>query len=583
MPLRSLTPKRRRRPSGWLRPAAKFFNRSSAWVFERLYHDLRLSLLFIVAVIAIIYGLAASQHFEITHVVNVLSLVGLALTSIGFLYAYHQLQYANERIDSYEKFYRWVDEIFEDIREDGLTEFYFYGPTILPGNISFADDGPIKNFQNALTEIFSKTGDYSKVNHAVIITPPSEEYDGSYKFFETSCVRTLSNIFRGRRDDWLAFVRSKRSDAKEFQKVLTRSTFGEKIVPQSESRHHILSAYYVSNGHRIVFAKPLHYVNIETPGEDLDEHTTHLVGITSTDSATVNAFRDHFNALSGDSQRAMLRRMYDFHFRSPSYLDEELEGEKNRLGQMSPDEAVDFLAEYDHDNFGGKDATAACIRLCGILPGQTVLDIGSGFGGPTRYIAAKARCIVTGIEVQGDRLDWARQMTRHIGLTDNVSFVLGDASQIEAGRYNVVISLLSMLHFRNKEAFLANLGSRLHPGGVVFIDDYCRRKDLSRSERDLLIHTIACPELLNLEEYKRSLVLGGLTVDESSVYDMTDDWKDKALARNEKYQNPAFPIPDDPRGLERFRRARRFSAGVARLFQDEIIFGVRIVARKLIS
>eukprot|EP00966_Prymnesium_polylepis_P139126 3214669-Prymnesium_polylepis.1 len=50
----------------------------------------------------------------------------------------------------------------------------------------------------------------------------------------------------------------------------------------------------------------------------------------------------------------------------------------------------------------GTEACDHVIELLGLDEQSTVLDIGSGIGGPARYIAGKTGCSVTGVELQED-------------------------------------------------------------------------------------------------------------------------------------------------------------------------------------
>ena len=52
--------------------------------------------------------------------------------------------------------------------------------------------------------------------------------------------------------------------------------------------------------------------------------------------------------------------------------------------------------------------------------GHTVLDVGSGLGGPARYIASRCQCHVVAVELQEDLHRTAVDLTERCGLADNV-------------------------------------------------------------------------------------------------------------------------------------------------------------------
>ena len=64
-------------------------------------------------------------------------------------------------------------------------------------------------------------------------------------------------------------------------------------------------------------------------------------------------------------------------------------------------------------------------------PGSTLLDVGSGIGGPARYLAATTGCRAIGVELQAELCDAATELTARVpGLSDRVQFINGDASQL---------------------------------------------------------------------------------------------------------------------------------------------------------
>ena len=52
------------------------------------------------------------------------------------------------------------------------------------------------------------------------------------------------------------------------------------------------------------------------------------------------------------------------------------------------------LAAYDHHIYYGTKAVDSVIESCGIKAAHRVINIGSGMGGPARYLAGKTGCQV---------------------------------------------------------------------------------------------------------------------------------------------------------------------------------------------
>src|SRR4051794_13979803 len=88
------------------------------------------------------------------------------------------------------------------------------------------------------------------------------------------------------------------------------------------------------------------------------------------------------------------------------------------------------LSRLDHFHTGGIEATQRLGELLNLRPDQRVLDVGSGLGGPARYMAATYGCHVTGIDLTSDFVQVATTMSAYAGLAEKNTFVVGDALQM---------------------------------------------------------------------------------------------------------------------------------------------------------
>src|ERR1700730_10593029 len=75
--------------------------------------------------------------------------------------------------------------------------------------------------------------------------------------------------------------------------------------------------------------------------------------------------------------------------------------EQLRLSGLTDDHtpSPSVLAAVDQFHVGGLEATQELARLFSPSQGSYVLDIGSGLGGPSRYLAANYGCRVIGIDI----------------------------------------------------------------------------------------------------------------------------------------------------------------------------------------
>lgn len=99
----------------------------------------------------------------------------------------------------------------------------------------------------------------------------------------------------------------------------------------------------------------------------------------------------------------------------------------------------------------------------------TVLDVGCGIGGPTRWIAQKFPAArVIGIEFLADSVRRARDAA-----DPSIAFIQGDAQRIpfRDDSVDLLFNLESALHYPDKAAFLRECARVLRPGGTLCLGD----------------------------------------------------------------------------------------------------------------
>jgi len=134
----------------------------------------------------------------------------------------------------------------------------------------------------------------------------------------------------------------------------------------------------------------------------------------------LNSVRDHYRAIG---------------------LTERLKSALSVLGTEDQRLPPQRLAALDQFHTRGLAATTELARLAGITADMSVLDVGSGIGGPARFIAAACGCRVTGIDLSEPFVDAARYLTERTGQSGQVSFQVASALQLpfDDGRFDVVL------------------------------------------------------------------------------------------------------------------------------------------------
>jgi ubiquinone/menaquinone biosynthesis C-methylase UbiE len=132
---------------------------------------------------------------------------------------------------------------------------------------------------------------------------------------------------------------------------------------------------------------------------------------------------------------------------------------------------ADALAPYDHFHGRGLEATVELADLMPARAGDHLLDIGSGIGGPARYVAARFNCRVTGIDLTTEFCDVARHLTRLARLDDRVRFEAGDALAMPFadGTFDGAYSINVAMNIADKAAFYREIRRVLAPEGWLVL------------------------------------------------------------------------------------------------------------------
>ncbi|MFI9643764.1 SAM-dependent methyltransferase [Micromonospora sp. NPDC051925] len=139
---------------------------------------------------------------------------------------------------------------------------------------------------------------------------------------------------------------------------------------------------------------------------------------------------------------------------------------------------------YWSDGDDQVDLIAASERLTELLierlapaPGQRILDLGCGVGGPAFSLARSCDVEVVGITVSDGQVAEAAARAQRGGLADRVRFELADAMDLpfDDASFDGAWFFESLLHVPDKERALSEAARVLRPGSRLAVADCFRR------------------------------------------------------------------------------------------------------------
>ena len=240
---------------------------------------------------------------------------------------------------------------------------------------------------------------------------------------------------------------------------------------------------------------------------------------------------------------------------------------------------VDQLSPFDNLHYHGTEAMDRAILELGISDRSHIAEIGSGLGGPARYIADRTGCRVTALELQPDLDSFARKLTQRCGLADRVTHCCGDVldGPLETGVYDAVVSWLALYHIADHKTLFARVSDALKPRGRLYVEDIISRGDFTEAETALLRDKLYGQSTPRLEAYGEELASAGFI--DIKLDDLSDDWARFTHDRINAYRAD-LDRHIGLHGEETVAELEAFYDAVDRLFQSGKLGGLRAVATK---
>jgi ubiquinone/menaquinone biosynthesis C-methylase UbiE len=135
--------------------------------------------------------------------------------------------------------------------------------------------------------------------------------------------------------------------------------------------------------------------------------------------------------------------------------------------------SIDDLAPIDEFHSRRRRATEELSRLLAPTASDHVIDIGSGLGGPARYLAATHGCRVCGVDLALEFVVTAAELTRRTGLVDRVDFRQGSALELPfpAASFDLGWTQNVAMNIADRARWYAEMHRVLKPGARLAIQD----------------------------------------------------------------------------------------------------------------
>ncbi len=155
-----------------------------------------------------------------------------------------------------------------------------------------------------------------------------------------------------------------------------------------------------------------------------------------------------------------------------------------------------------------------------LKPGNSILEVGCGMGGPARATAKRLGVTVTGLELLLEQIE-AGKLSSEVD-NGTVSFVQGSAEAMpfESNSFDGVYSIESAFHYSDKQAFMREATRVVKPGARVAIADIVLPENWRGSwlERQLR-RALSTPGFFSSDDYEQSAKENGLVL--IDAFDLT--------------------------------------------------------------
>ena len=213
-------------------------------------------------------------------------------------------------------------------------------------------------------------------------------------------------------------------------------------------------------------------------------------------------------------------------------------------GKSPANLTIDDLAPADEIHTRGREATVELAQWAGLPSGLDIVDVGSGIGGPARFLASHYNARVTGIDLTPGFCHAATRLTQALGLDGQVRFHCASALNmpLDDGAFDLAWTIQMQMNIADKPALYKEIHRVLKRGGRFVFQDIALGP---RGELHLPVPWASAPEhshLLYPEDLRRVIADAGF--EEVSWRDVSEahrDWTSRQAAARADGQPPSRP------------------------------------------
>jgi len=172
------------------------------------------------------------------------------------------------------------------------------------------------------------------------------------------------------------------------------------------------------------------------------------------------------------------------------------------------------LKPVDEFHIGGVAATSDLLNQIDVKPSMHVLDIGSGIGGASRFVASATGCTVTGLDLTPEFVETAKALGKMVGFDGRVNFQAGSALDMpfETDSFDAALLLHVGMNIPDKPRLMNEARRVLRPGASFAVYEVMKTNS---EDIDYPVPWANTPEtsfLATIEEYTTAAEAAGFTV-----------------------------------------------------------------------